>query len=177
MTTAHRPTWNPALASKDQGGNRSHMPSLQFSAKDLPGHTRLKFRQPGQNTSEEVASRNLKEELLAKEQAAARKKRTREETEDVEMLEAPVKRALLTDGSIAIPSAPPSGSTIDFSADADDSSDDSSDGSANENESDSSDSDDSSDDEEEIRKELEKIRAERALAAAKKVPKIFEIFF
>lgn len=51
MTTAHRPTWNAAQAESADYGNWSSggKVSGQFSAKDLPSHTRLKLRAPEQN--------------------------------------------------------------------------------------------------------------------------------
>lgn len=67
MTTAHRPTWHPTVGGKDQGGNRVLVPSKQYSSKDLPGHTVLKYRQPGQGTSEELSKKDFKQELLNKE--------------------------------------------------------------------------------------------------------------
>ena len=62
MTTAHRPTFVNALGSSNR-----EAPSKQLSAKQLPGHTTLKFRVPGQNTMQEVKQRDLKQELLIKE--------------------------------------------------------------------------------------------------------------
>lgn len=44
MTTAHRPTWAPALGGEEQGGNRMFAPSRMRSAKDQVSHTKLKFR-------------------------------------------------------------------------------------------------------------------------------------
>ena len=38
MSTAHRPTWDPAQAKDVKGGSR------QFSVRDMPAHTKLKFR-------------------------------------------------------------------------------------------------------------------------------------
>merc|ERR1712137_1181648 len=95
---------NPALASKDQGGNRAIAPSFSYSSRDLPGHKTLKVRQPGQNTLDEISQRNLKEELLLKEQKAKRK-RLREDGEDSD--EEPTKKPKLLE--------------IDYSLDADDS--------------------------------------------------------
>ncbi|GAA5824115.1 hypothetical protein JCM3770_003788 [Rhodotorula araucariae] len=70
MSSAHRPTWAPAQGKEGRQGTRS------FSARDLASHTRLKFRQPGQGTTDEHARRDLKLELLQAEQdAAARKAR------------------------------------------------------------------------------------------------------
>jgi len=63
MTTAARPTWHPAQGS----ATRSNNTSKQFSSRDLPGHKKLKFRQPGQNTNDDVKKRDLKEELEERE--------------------------------------------------------------------------------------------------------------
>lgn len=68
MTTAHRPTFHPAVASANQGGYRYHAPRNQFSARDLTAHTKLKTRQVGQNAPEEIALRDLERELELKEQ-------------------------------------------------------------------------------------------------------------
>jgi len=78
MTTSHRPTWNPAIGGTHQGGVRIHAPSAQFSARDLPGHTKLKLRQPGQNTREEIKHRDLKEELEDREKNQTKGERTSE---------------------------------------------------------------------------------------------------
>lgn len=44
MTTAHKPTYHPAVGSATQGGYRYHTPRLQFSSRDMPGQTTLKYR-------------------------------------------------------------------------------------------------------------------------------------
>lgn len=44
MTTAHRPTWQAAKGSEEQGGSRIFAPLKQFSAKDQAAHTTLKTR-------------------------------------------------------------------------------------------------------------------------------------
>ncbi|KAG1739889.1 Cwf15/Cwc15 cell cycle control protein [Suillus paluster] len=44
MSTAHRPTWDPAQARDVKGGSR------QFSVRDMAAHTKLKFRQAGQTS-------------------------------------------------------------------------------------------------------------------------------
>ncbi len=38
MSTAHRPTWDPAQAREVKGGSR------QYSVRDMAAHTKLKFR-------------------------------------------------------------------------------------------------------------------------------------
>ncbi|KAF0445426.1 Cwf15/Cwc15 cell cycle control protein [Gigaspora margarita] len=55
MTTAARPT----ITRYD-----SKAPTLQYSSRDLAAHTKLKFRQTGQLTKEELENIDLKEELL-----------------------------------------------------------------------------------------------------------------
>ncbi|KAI8982660.1 Cwf15/Cwc15 cell cycle control protein-domain-containing protein [Pilobolus umbonatus] len=63
MTTAARPTFDPAR------GNDNQAPSFQYSARDLNSHTKLKFRQPGQGTADEIGNRDqLLEELRRAEQ-------------------------------------------------------------------------------------------------------------
>ncbi|EIE91738.1 hypothetical protein RO3G_16449 [Rhizopus delemar RA 99-880] len=64
MTTAARPTSDPAE------GKDSKAPTVQYGARDLASHTKLKFRQPGQGTTDEVGSR---EELLEELRNAERK--------------------------------------------------------------------------------------------------------
>jgi protein CWC15 len=72
MSTAHRPTWDPAQAKDVKGGSR------QFSVRDMAAHTKLKFRQVGQTSTDEVKKRDLRAELLAAEQDAKNKKRKAE---------------------------------------------------------------------------------------------------
>ncbi|KAH7883343.1 Cwf15 Cwc15 cell cycle control protein [Phlebopus sp. FC_14] len=72
MSTAHRPTWDPAQARDVKGGSR------QFSVRDMAAHTKLKFRQPGQTSVGEVARRDLRAELLVAEEEARNKKRKAE---------------------------------------------------------------------------------------------------
>lgn len=100
MSTAHRPTWDPAQAKDVKGGSR------QFSVRDMAAHTKLKFRcvsgdptlhdcangfcsvplsthellnsQVGQTSTSEVKRLDLRAELLAAEQEARNKKRKAE---------------------------------------------------------------------------------------------------
>lgn len=74
MTTAHRPTWAPIQGGSEQGGNRIIVPSRQYSAKDLPGHTVLKTRQLGQGSTQETDSINFKQQLAIGEQDYRRKR-------------------------------------------------------------------------------------------------------
>ncbi|KAI9457533.1 Cwf15/Cwc15 cell cycle control protein [Russula earlei] len=69
MSTAHRPTWDPAQAREVKGGSR------QYSVRDMAAHTKLKFRQSGQTSVDEVRRSDLRAELLAAEAEARAKKR------------------------------------------------------------------------------------------------------
>ncbi|GAA5922383.1 hypothetical protein JCM1841_003091 [Sporobolomyces salmonicolor] len=68
MSSAHRPTWAPAQ------GKEGRQNSKVYSSRDLAAHTKLKFRQPGQDAKSEVARRDLKLELLAAERESATRK-------------------------------------------------------------------------------------------------------
>ncbi|KAI6043502.1 Cwf15 Cwc15 cell cycle control protein [Pisolithus marmoratus] len=72
MSTAHRPTWDPAQAKDVKGGSR------QYSVRDMAAYTKLKFRQPGQTSVGEVARKDLRAELLAAEEEARNRKRKAE---------------------------------------------------------------------------------------------------
>jgi len=108
MTTAHRPTWTPAIASKD-----------------LPSHRALKVRQPGQNTLDEISRRNLKEELFAKEQLAKRKRI--EDIGDDEEDEQPLKKQKTLEIDYSIDADDSDDESSDDSDDEDSSSDSSDD--------------------------------------------------
>eukprot|EP00750_Incisomonas_marina_P016303 INCI19090.1.p2 GENE.INCI19090.1~~INCI19090.1.p2 ORF type:complete len:231 (-),score=72.10 INCI19090.1:1086-1778(-) len=65
MTTAHKPTWNPAIASKNQGGwDTAGAISHQFSVRDMPQQMTLKKRKFGQGSQSELTA--SKDELRAK---------------------------------------------------------------------------------------------------------------
>eukprot|EP00455_Lapot_gusevi_P022191 TRINITY_DN2310_c0_g4_i2.p1 TRINITY_DN2310_c0_g4~~TRINITY_DN2310_c0_g4_i2.p1 ORF type:complete len:255 (+),score=76.23 TRINITY_DN2310_c0_g4_i2:64-828(+) len=58
MTTAHKPTFHPAVGSSHAGGYRHHAGLQQISARDMPSHTKIKYRQSGQMGSESVSDRD-----------------------------------------------------------------------------------------------------------------------
>merc|ERR1712225_73681 len=62
MTTAHRPTFDPARGKDAQRGPAYHQ-------RLLPAHTQLKVRQPGQGGDADHEVRDLRAELLAAEAA------------------------------------------------------------------------------------------------------------
>uniref|UniRef100_A0A182Q6D1 Protein CWC15 homolog n=1 Tax=Anopheles farauti TaxID=69004 RepID=A0A182Q6D1_9DIPT len=67
MTTAARPTFDPARGGSGRGEKDLSALSKQYSSRDLPGHTKLKYRDQGQNTSEELRNRDFREELEKRE--------------------------------------------------------------------------------------------------------------
>lgn len=68
MSTAHRPTWNPAHGGDSQSGNRFLAPRTAFSVKDLPRHLTVKHRQPSQRP---LSAEELKRKLEEREQQHA----------------------------------------------------------------------------------------------------------
>ncbi|XP_067948280.1 spliceosome-associated protein CWC15 homolog [Watersipora subatra] len=75
MTTAARPTFEPARGGSGKGETDLSALSKQYSSRDLPGHTKLKYRQDGQNSSIELKGRDFRRDLDERERAA-REKRT-----------------------------------------------------------------------------------------------------
>jgi len=157
MTTAHRPTFDPARGKDAQRGPAYHQ-RLQAA------HTQLKVRQPGQGGAAGAGERDLRAELLAAEAAHFAKKdgkqpqtapavtgskraieqsKDEEEPEQEDDEEAKRRRILEETRDI----------------DKDDSDDDS--------DSSSEDEDDDEDETAELMRELEKIKRERAEAKAK----------
>ncbi|KAI0048638.1 Cwf15/Cwc15 cell cycle control protein [Auriscalpium vulgare] len=168
MSTAHRPTWDPAQAKDVKGGSR------QFSVRDMAAHTKLKFRQPGQTSVDEVSKRDLRADLLAAEaEARARKRKANGLPAEEPSSSAPAaitagdeesnkRRKLLQDAL-----------ELDKDDDSDEEDEDGSKkgGEDGEKAKDGSDDDDDSDEEEddtaELLRELEKIKRERAAEKAR----------
>lgn len=69
MTTAGRPTFDPARGGSQRGEKSLSALSKQYSSRDLPGHTKLKYRQPGQGTSSDYKQRDFRRELEEKERS------------------------------------------------------------------------------------------------------------
>ncbi|TEA24684.1 hypothetical protein DBR06_SOUSAS6310062 [Sousa chinensis] len=84
MTTAARPTFEPARGGRGKGEGDLSQLSKQYSSRDLPSHTKIKYRQTTQDAPEEVQNRDFRRELEERERAAAREKNrdrpTREHT-------------------------------------------------------------------------------------------------
>ena len=83
MTTAHRPTFDPARGKEAARGEAYHQ-------RLLPAHKTLKYRQAGQGGATEQAKRDLRADLLRKERKHQARKEGRDieddETEDEERL-------------------------------------------------------------------------------------------
>eukprot|EP01117_Protostelium_nocturnum_P006162 TRINITY_DN2220_c0_g1_i1.p1 TRINITY_DN2220_c0_g1~~TRINITY_DN2220_c0_g1_i1.p1 ORF type:complete len:231 (-),score=107.87 TRINITY_DN2220_c0_g1_i1:153-845(-) len=154
MSTAGRATYNPAIAkSHKQGGPISQ----QYSSKDILGQTKIKYRQPGQGTKEELQEKNLRRTLEEKEYKSI----TREEDEDESSSDE--EEAERSKSEVDAKSTEEVGSK---NLDADDSDDSDSEESSNEKE--SEDEDDDEDDTAELMRELEKIKREREQEAARR---------
>ncbi|KAJ1722112.1 complexed with cef1p [Coemansia erecta] len=154
MTTAARPTFNPAK------GKASDEFSYMTSSKDLPSHTRLKTRRPGQGKEGEYTVEELKQELKEAE------RRHFEAKGDPKSLTAPEDSTQDTESTMAANRT----KYIELAQmlDAASSDEDEEDGAENSDSgsgSDSEDGDESSDEEDEtamLMRELEKIKRERA---------------
>ena len=180
MTTAHRPTFDPARGKEAARGEAYHQ-------RLLPAHKTLKFRQATQGTPDEQAKRHLSAELLKAERAHYAKKDGRnlpdDEDEDADeqrqAIEAPTAGAKrkLEDSNGADPGVEAdSASGADGEPDEDyetkkrrvlEESKDIDADSASSSSSSESEDDDEEDETAELMRELAKIKAERAEAAAK----------
>ncbi|KAI8660561.1 complexed with cef1p [Fusarium falciforme] len=156
MTTAHRPTFDPARGKEALRGPAYHQ-------RLLPAHTQLKYRQAGQGgDADEGPSRDLAAELLAAEAAHFSKKNGAPALLD----DADEDDEASTSGGVKRSLPPAAGEEEDLEAkrrrilaetrdiDADDDSE--------EDEEDSDDDDDSDDDSDaELQRELDRVRRER----------------
>ena len=59
MSTAHRPTWAAALGGSGLRDGASSAQTKQYSSKDLPSHTKLKYRKIGQDAPEELVNKAM----------------------------------------------------------------------------------------------------------------------
>ncbi|KOB78415.1 Pre-mRNA-splicing factor cwc15 [Operophtera brumata] len=78
MTTAARPTFDPARGGQGRGEKDLSAISRQYSSRDLPGHTKLKYREQGQGTTDELRSRDFRKELDDREKDEAERKQEEE---------------------------------------------------------------------------------------------------
>ncbi|KAL7626205.1 complexed with cef1p [Parahypoxylon ruwenzoriense] len=159
MTTAHRPTFDPARGKEALRGPAYHQ-------RLLPAHTQLKFRQPGQGGDADEP-RDLRAELLAAEAAHFAKQsggafpdagETDESAATSSAAKRPLELALKADGDENEDPEAKRRRILEESRDIDADSEDESDQDDSEEDSD----DDEEDEEAELQRELEKIRRERA---------------
>lgn len=79
MTTAARPTFDPARGGQGRGEKDLSAISKQYSSRDLPSHTKLKYREHGQGTTDELRSRDFRKDLEEREyEKASRRAEPRE---------------------------------------------------------------------------------------------------
>ncbi|GFS11110.1 protein CWC15 homolog [Elysia marginata] len=74
MTTAARPTWDTAKGGRGKGEGDLSALSKQYSSRDLPSHTKSKYRQEGQNTQDELRGRDFRRDLEERERSAREKR-------------------------------------------------------------------------------------------------------
>ncbi|KAF2150572.1 Cwf15/Cwc15 cell cycle control protein [Myriangium duriaei CBS 260.36] len=188
MTTAHRPTFDPARGKDAQRGPAYHQ-------RLLPAHKTLKYRQAAQGTEAETARRDLRAELLRAERRHYAKKEGRDVSDDEEA--EPTAQAAIAAPEAVEDDAEDSSTehgrkrSLDESRGGNgegdgeeesyaakrtrvlaetaaiDASSESEDGSDSDSDSSSSDEDDDDDEEALLMAELAKIKRERAEAAAK----------
>ncbi|XP_058443516.1 protein CWC15 homolog [Malaya genurostris] len=152
MTTAARPTFDPARGGSGRGEKDLSALSKQYSSRDLPAHTKLKYRDPGQGTSEELRSRDFREEL------EKRERETKPGSSKANSSAPPssvVRRAIEANSNSGTKRQKTDGAPQNLDAD-------------DPVESDNSDSDSDEDDTEALLAELNKIKRERAQEATKK---------
>lgn len=165
MTTAHRPTFDPARGKDAQRGPAYHQ-------RLLPAHTVLKHRQPGQGGSADNEVRDLRAELLKAEAAHFAKKNgglALEDNEFPEISSSMPKRQLETStGDDAKENEESEAKRRRLILEEAKDIDADSDGGSSES-SDSSDEDDDNEEDEtaELMRELAKIKKERAEAKAR----------
>ncbi|KAK3095650.1 hypothetical protein FSP39_017160 [Pinctada imbricata] len=74
MTTAARPTFEPARGGRGKNEGDLSALSKQYSSRDLPSHTKLKYRQDGQGTSDELRGRDFRRDLEDRERTSREKR-------------------------------------------------------------------------------------------------------
>jgi len=154
MTTAARPTFEPARGGSSKGEKDLSALSRQYSSRDLPGQTKLKYREPGQGTTDEFRNKDYRQELEEKERTSRKEK-------EREIRNRSGPGTIPLDASTIQPPSSKKSRSEPTNLDADDPVDDS----------DADDASDSSDDEDDtaaLMAELQRIKKERAAEGAKK---------
>ncbi|KAG8165576.1 hypothetical protein KVR01_004128 [Diaporthe batatas] len=170
MTTAHRPTFDPARGKETLRGPAYHQ-------RLLPAHTQLKFRKPGQGGRADRDTRDLRAELLAAEQAHHAKlnggplppSNGDEDSSEPTPASRSAKHALEAGSAAADDDGEDPEAkrrriieeTRDIDADDSDSSSSEKDDGGDDDDDDSDSDSDSDDDEAELQRELERVKRER----------------
>ncbi|XP_057326718.1 protein CWC15 homolog [Microplitis mediator] len=145
MSTAARPTFDGARGGQGRGEKDLSAISKQYSSRDLPSHTKLKYREHGQGTVDELRNRDFRRELEERE-----REKDKSSASNRRMIE-PAREAAPSSKRQKVDQAPAA------SLDADDPLDE-----------DESDSDSDEDDTATLLAELQRIKKERAADQAKK---------
>ena len=173
MSTAGRPTFVAAIGR----ATNTTIQTRAVCGKDQLGHTKLKFRQIGQASIQELKQRDLREELEKKEHKYVLENDKTTAWQAKEELNQPpptkpTSTLLIKDTAVENNTA----SEINVEAlrkyddsDVEEGEEEEDDGFDSSSEEDDDDDDDDEDDEDELQAELERIREEKAAAAAKKV--------
>jgi len=74
MTTAARPTFEPARGGSGRGEGDLSALSKQYSSRDLPAHKSLKYREKGQGNQDDLRNRDFRRELEDRERQAKEKR-------------------------------------------------------------------------------------------------------
>jgi len=144
MTTAARPTFEPARGGSSRGEKDLSAISKQYSSRDLPAHQKLKQREPGQGTVEEQRGRDFRRELEDRERVV------RDKRGGGGSASAATSSSSSRSKPRALEAATPANLDVDDAIDDDDS------------------DEDSDDDEAELMAELQRIRKERAAESVRR---------
>lgn len=183
MTTAHRPTYHPAIGRVHQGGYRYDVARAQFSSREMPAHMTLKSRQDLNSKAQDQQA--LKQALFGREQKH-KQGSTEEQSRQVIL---PDSASSSSSSALASSAAAPASPASPFAPDDDaaegegrgssspppqpdlsqfdDEDDDIAVVRKNHSEDEDDDSDDSDDEDAELARELELIRREREQAKIK----------
>jgi len=159
MTTAARPTFEPAKGGSGRSEKNLGVLSKQYSSRDLPSHLKLKYRQTGQGTAEELKNKDFKRDLDERERNASYEKESKRSSSSFASTSLrSIESSMTSSSSSKKPRIEASNANID----ADDPIDD------DDAESEESDDDDDDDDTAELLAELNRIKRERAQEEARK---------
>lgn len=170
MTTAHRPTFDPARGKESARGEAYHQ-------RLLPAHKTLKYRQPTQGTASEHAKRDLRAELEQSERAHYAHKNGHTQPDNDEPATTTMS-AIEAAAAVGTKRKGPETTNNEGDPEQEDyaskkrrilaeHAEEDADSAASSSSSESESDDDSEDETADIQRELAKIRAERAEAAAK----------